>query len=278
MKYLISIAIAMSTFYFSNAQLKAPSLSPKYESTQKVGLTELGLKYWRPSKRNRSIFATNGLVPLGTYWRTGANGLTTLSFSTEVNIAGTKLKKGDYTILSIIDDKTWTISIYPWAKESWTYFKDKAPLVKIPLNINKSKRPEETLFIGYKDLTFDSATLRIAWDYIYVDLLVELPTQELMKDKMGQVFAGPSIDEYYQSAVYLLDTKTDLSKALEYIQNVTKRDDAKFFHVMREMQILEALERYPEAVKVAHRTKKLAQEAGFTGVVDIAENLISKYQ
>lgn len=279
MKYLISIAIAMSTFYLSQAQLKAPTLSPKYESTQQVGLTEIGIKYWRPSKRERAIFGNaETLVPLGSYWRTGANGLTTLSFSTAVNIAGTQLKKGDYTMLSIIDEEHWTVYIYPWAKKSWSYFKTEEPLVTAQLKIQKLHSPEETLFIGLKNLTFDSVNLRLAWDYIYADLEIALPTQAIMNEKMNQAFSGPTNDEYYQSAVYLLDTKTNLNQALKYIQAVTQQENAKFFHTMREMQILVELKRYPEAVKAARRTKQLAEAAGFNGVVEAAQKVIDKYK
>ena len=77
-----------------NAQIKSPAPSPAAKSVQTIGMTEVVVEYSRPSVKDREIFGD--LVPYGKMWRTGANAATKVSFSGDVTINGTDLKKGDY--------------------------------------------------------------------------------------------------------------------------------------------------------------------------------------
>jgi len=56
---------------FASAQVQTPQPSPTAQLSQTVGLTEVTVKYSRPSKKGRDIFGA--LVPFGEIWRTGAN-------------------------------------------------------------------------------------------------------------------------------------------------------------------------------------------------------------
>ena len=67
---------------------------------QKVGLTEIKIDYSRPSAKGRKIFGTDGVVSFGNFWRTGANNVTKVSFSEDVTVEGTAVKKGDYGLLT----------------------------------------------------------------------------------------------------------------------------------------------------------------------------------
>ena len=67
-------------------QIQMPQASPSAKIAQKVGLTDVTVDYSRPSTKERKIFGE--LVPYGQVWRTGANGATVLSFSTDVLIDG----------------------------------------------------------------------------------------------------------------------------------------------------------------------------------------------
>ena len=80
------------------SQIKTPSASTSSEINQMVGLTEIGVKYNRPSKKGREIFGN--LVPFGKLWRTGANSSTTISFSSDVELSGVKIKEGKYSVFS----------------------------------------------------------------------------------------------------------------------------------------------------------------------------------
>ena len=57
--------------------------------------------------KGRSIFGE--LVPYESLWRTGANKVTRISFSTDVQVNGEPVSKGDYALLTIPGEASWTI-------------------------------------------------------------------------------------------------------------------------------------------------------------------------
>ena len=54
--------------------------------------------------KGRTIFAPDGLVPFGKFWRTGANTATKITFGDDVKFGGVDVKKGAYAILTIPDE------------------------------------------------------------------------------------------------------------------------------------------------------------------------------
>src|SRR5688572_11877691 len=79
--------------------LRTPAPSPAQTIKQDVGIGSIELSYSRPGMKGRKIYGD--LVPFGNVWRTGANNATTLTFSEEVIINGTKVPAGKYGLLSI---------------------------------------------------------------------------------------------------------------------------------------------------------------------------------
>ena len=65
--------------------------------------------YSRPRKNGREIFGK--LVPYGQVWRTGANEATEITVTKNIQINGSLLKAGTYTIFSIPNKEKWTIII-----------------------------------------------------------------------------------------------------------------------------------------------------------------------
>ena len=99
MKKLFITAIALCGLLATEAQLKTPAPSPTQTIKQDFGLSAIELSYSRPAMKGRKIFGD--LVPFDKVWRTGANSATTLTFSDEVTIGGTKIAPGKYGLLSI---------------------------------------------------------------------------------------------------------------------------------------------------------------------------------
>ena len=94
MKKIICLLAMIITNYAIEAQVKTPQASPKSVLNQVVGLTDVTVDYSRPSAKGRIVFGD--LVPFGKVWRTGANANTIVTFSDDVVIKGTTLKKGKY--------------------------------------------------------------------------------------------------------------------------------------------------------------------------------------
>jgi hypothetical protein len=79
-KYLLLLSCLVS--FSVLAQKAVPS--PPAVASQKVGNTEVMIKYAQPSTKGRLVFGTKeakALVPYGEVWRTGANDATTFEIS-----------------------------------------------------------------------------------------------------------------------------------------------------------------------------------------------------
>ena len=121
------LLVAVLSFIFLNQWTK--SFSP--EDTLKFEKDDLKIEvfYNRPYKKDRKIFGE--LVPYEQVWRTGANEATTFETNLDIDVDGSLLKAGKYTL--------WTIP----KKESWeVIFNSKMYDWGIDLNGNPSREPE----------------------------------------------------------------------------------------------------------------------------------------
>ncbi len=123
-KYL---AILFSVMSFGAFAQKAPA-SPPAVVIQKVGATEVTIKYAQPSVKGRLVFgdkAAKPLVPFGEVWRTGANEATTIEFSSDVTVQGQPLAKGVYSLFTIPGPSEWTV-IFNSEPKQWGAYSYKA--------------------------------------------------------------------------------------------------------------------------------------------------------
>jgi len=67
------------------------------------------ITYSQPQKRGREIFGK--LVPYGQVWRTGANEATEITLTKNIQINGSFLKAGTYSIFTIPEKEKWTVII-----------------------------------------------------------------------------------------------------------------------------------------------------------------------
>jgi hypothetical protein len=122
MKKLAFILTCLLSFGALAQQKPIPS--PPAVVTQKVGSTEVMIKYAQPSVKGRLVFGTKeakALVPFGEVWRTGANEATTIEFSADVTVQGKPLAKGVYSLFTIPGETEWTIIFNKDAKQWGAY-------------------------------------------------------------------------------------------------------------------------------------------------------------
>ena len=85
-----------------------PVASPQASVSQNVGMTKIEIYYSSPRVKGRTIFGD--LVPYDKLWRAGANGPTSVVFSTSVKIGGEVLRAGKYSIAMTPSEKgNWKI-------------------------------------------------------------------------------------------------------------------------------------------------------------------------
>ena len=243
MKKIIFVLATMIASYVLHSQVKTPQPSPHSTLTQVVGLTDVTVDYSRPSAKGRVIFGD--LVPFGKLWRTGANANTTVSFSDDVVINGTTLKKGKYALYTTPKADMWEVVFYNdsenWGTpENWDANKV-AVLVNVdPVALNNFL---ESFTISVGNLTNDSATLDIAWEKTMVSVKFDVPTQKTAMASIEKALSGPSAGDYYSSAQYFFQSNGDLNKALDYINRATSMtktgEDIPFWY-LRQKSLIQA--------------------------------------
>ncbi|WP_411273544.1 DUF2911 domain-containing protein [Daejeonella sp.] len=220
------VLLALSIYCLFNnpvqAQMKMPQISSSQTVIQEFGLGSVTVKYSRPNMKGRNVFAD--LAPIGEIWRTGANTVTTISFSDDISLEGKAVKAGEYALLTIPGKDSWTIILNKDTKQWGAYsYKESDDVLRFMVNPSKMKDKTETFTISFSDVTPTSAKLNLLWDDTKVGIL-------MITDVDSKVMA--SIDEamksekkpYMQAAIYYYDNGKDLSKALGWMNAIAPAD------------------------------------------------------
>ncbi|HCQ13030.1 DUF2911 domain-containing protein [Flavobacterium sp.] len=217
MKKIIFVLAMILANYAIEAQVKTPQSSPKSVVSQVVGLTDVTLDYSRPSAKGRTVFGD--LVPFGKLWRTGANQNSMITFSEDVVIKGTTLKKGKYAIFTTPKADMWEVIFYT-ATDNWGT-PENWDVNKVALSTNVDPvmlgNNVETFTLAINNVSNDSATLDISWEKTMVSVKFEVPTQKMAIASINKALAGPTAGDYYAAGQYYYQSNGDMNKALEYV-------------------------------------------------------------
>jgi len=179
--------------------------------------------------KGRKIFG--GLEPYDKVWRTGADKNTKIIFSDYVVIAGVELEPGTYTIFTKPNIDTWDIYFHTLIDGYGVpdTFNPKNSVVKTTVPTVKLNSALETLAISFDNLTANSATLTIAWEKTQVSVLIEIPTEKIMKNFLSKERISSS--QKYSSAAYIyFHQEKNSRKALKAIeQSITIIEGDKTF-------------------------------------------------
>lgn len=277
LSFIIFTLTVLSLVSFDlNAQIRTPAASPTATFSQEVGLTKVEIVYSRPSVKERTIFAADGLVPFGKMWRTGANQATKISFSDDVKVGGKDLKKGTYAILTIPTATEWTVNFYPHESGSWSSYVEKSPAVSLQAKAESMPFSVETFTITLNNQKSNSADLLIYWEKSIVGVSIEAEVDSKVTKNIEAVLGGPSQNDYYQAASYYHDAGKDLKQALEWVK-MANAENPKFWQVRREALILADMGQYAAAIKAAEQSKSLAMKAENSDYVSMNEKSIAEW-
>ena len=274
---ICTIALVALMTTTSTAQIKTPAPSPGATFTQAIGLSDVTIKYSRPSVKDRTIFAADGLVPYGKVWRTGANQATKISFGADVSVGGKDLKKGDYAVLTIPNATSWAVHFYPYESGNWGSYVEKDPAAVATAKVSDLPFSVESFFITIADITDDSGKLEFIWDNVLAAVPLKFEVEKNVIAAIEKTLAGPTAGDYYAAGNYLFSIEKDLDKALMYVQKATKTDNPRFWQVRREALILAKLGKTKEAISAATLSKDLAAKAGNDDYVRMNEKSIKEW-
>jgi len=254
--------------------LQFPAPSPLGTLKQRVGLTDIEISYSRPSAKGRPVIG--GLLPYGQVWRTGANGRTTISFSTPVKLNDKEIPAGKYSLFTIPGEQNWTIMLnknttgnalaYDASNE---VARIESPAVEIGANI-------ETFSIMINDIRDDSARIDLVWEHTAVPIHLTLDLVSTLQPQIEKAMSGENANRYaYQAAMFYYDHNLDMQKAKTWIEAATKANET-YYNVNLKARILAKLGDKEGAIAAAKRSSELASKSeGAGGYLKLNEDLIS---
>ncbi|MEP2770808.1 MAG: DUF2911 domain-containing protein [Fulvivirga sp.] len=140
--------------------------SPAANASGEINGVEVNVDYHQPSAHGREIMG--GLVPYGEVWRTGANNATTISFSSDVMVAGEELAAGKYSLFTIPGEDEWTI-IFNSETDIWgTQYSKDSDVLRVEVPSGESEDMVETFDISVAD-----NGIVLAWENTMVEIPVE---------------------------------------------------------------------------------------------------------
>lgn len=245
---------------YENTQVKVPVSIKNTEIEtslatavfQKVGLTQFELLYQNALKKNSqgAFIVANKL-----------------KFDDDVEFCNTKVRRGTYLLVgSVAANGNLSLELEAIGKtfrRSGT-IKD----TRIALCTLKGERLTESngpLQLGFADLSDNSATLLITSSDFEYKLLLVVPTLEKVISNIESLMAINAATEstYYAAAVYYHDNDLDINKAKEWIDTaIEKKENPAFWFFHQQALIYYKAGYKSEAIEIARKTMKLAQEAG----------------
>jgi hypothetical protein len=267
MKKVLTLAL-LAFCLVAEAQIQTPFPSPTAAVSTMVGLTDVKVTYSRPKMKGRKIFGSGSefLVPFGKIWRTGANNGTVVSFSDDVKVAGTDVKKGEYLVFTIPGEAEWTVMFYSDIEAGGlseaNYDKSKE-VARFAAKSEKLSEKIETFTINIADIAENNtgANLQFAWENTSVKLPI---TVDYDSKVMKAIETGTKVPSgnYIAAARYYFDNGKDLKKALEWITlGIENGNKEAFWNIHTKAKIQDALGDKTGALATAQQSLALASKA-----------------
>lgn len=244
------------------AQVQQLWESPAASVSQNLGLTRIDLSYYRPAVKGRVIWGK--LVPFGQVWRAGANDATTLTFSTDVRVAGKPISKGTYAVFIFPQKDRWTVILNKDAKQ-WGAYSHKPERDELSFEVTPEPAAhQERLAFSIDVKDRDTALVGLHWEKVRISFPVtaevEAIYQAYLKEEVAKADANP--DKKAAWAAYFLAAKYHingdrLTEAEPLLAKATALNE-NFWAVEWKARLLQKQGKVKEALPLLDRAKELA--------------------
>ncbi|TDQ27823.1 DUF2911 domain-containing protein [Tenacibaculum caenipelagi] len=257
-----------------HAQLNLPRGSQQATVSQRIGITDIYIKYSRPSVRNREVWGK--LVPYGmndlrfgtakeSPWRAGANENTIVKFTDDVSIEGKPLKAGKYGLHMVISEDNTATIIFSKNYTAWGSFFYNPKEDALRVNVKAKTIPfVEQLTFDFTNVDATSAIASLKWEKKQIPFKIEVDvTKVVLEDirKKLQDQPGFSRQTWEQAANFSLNNGGDLNEALVWIDKAIAGQffsQKTFNNLSIKAQILNKLGRVEEYGKLMDEAASMA--------------------
>ena len=214
----------------AQAQLTMPASSPEAEISQRVGITDITIHYNRPYVKGREIWG--GLVPYGfndlgfgtsksAPWRAGADYNTTIEFSHDVTIQGTKVAAGKYALFMAPEESGEVMIILSSNTTSWGsyYYDEKEDVLRFTVTSKATANSTEMLTYSFDTVDETSATAFLRWGKREVPFKIDVDVTSIVMENIKKDLRNPTGFEqstWDEAANYAFNAG-QLDQALEWV-------------------------------------------------------------
>lgn len=146
--------------------------SPPATVALKTEKFEIKIDYCRPYKKGREIFGA--LLPYDTYWRTGANEPTIITFSDNFTFGSNIVQAGSYRLYTIPREQEWDVILNAETKKWGLWEPDYTlDIAKVTVPVLQSNSCAEQFLIELNEKK-NGAELAMIWDFTKVVVPIKI--------------------------------------------------------------------------------------------------------
>lgn len=257
-KLSLFVAALCLSAQLTTAQLRLPQPSPGASVMQTIGVTDITINYSRPALKGRDVFGT--VVPYGQLWRTGANGATKFTATTDVMVEGQKLPAGSYSIFSIPTQSEWTLIFNKNTTASTDQYKQEEDALRVKIKPSMTGEKLENFVIGFTDMTDSTARMNIMWANVKAGANLMVNTTANATAGVAKAVAEKPEDAavLQAAASYNLSKGRNLEQALAWADKSIGLGES-YRNVWVKAQILAKMNKPAEALPLAQKALTLGQ-------------------
>ena len=163
--------LLLPALLFAIAPLAAQQKKSPHETvTATVDGAKITVVYGRPYTKDpktgepRKIWG--GLVPFGKVWRTGADEATLLTTDKALQIGGTTIPAGTYSLFTIPDENGAKLIVNKQTGQWGTKYDESQDLARIDLKKNALSKPVDQFTISVEQNDGSGGELKLAWENV----------------------------------------------------------------------------------------------------------------
>jgi len=167
------VLLAVASLALAQQTPEDKSKRPSPPGTAEVTLKgkKITIDYSRPSLKGRKV--GQELAPYGKVWRTGANEATTLTTEIDLNIGGTKVPAGKYTLWTLPSEGTWKLIINKQTGQWGTRYDESQDLARVDMKKSPLPQTVEQFTISFDKKGENLADLNLDWENTRVSVPVK---------------------------------------------------------------------------------------------------------
>lgn len=258
---VLSLALVTCDAAAQGPALVLPRTNPPATVTQRIGVTDVEVRYNRPSVRGRSIFGA--LVPFGQVWRTGSDEATTIRFADPVTFNGASVPAGTYELFTVPGRDRWVVILQRQRAQWGSYAYDPAhDVLRVTATPAALAATVESFTMAIDDVTAKAATLHLTWERTRVPVTIGVDVVALTVPRVEAALKSEGRKPYFAAAMFYFENGLDVQMAAEWMALALKDSPGHIGMRYRQALILEKAGDRPGAIQAARASLAGAAQSG----------------